>query len=88
MCCRRISQIHQCSSSICAALTKFIRVPEPLVSYEEFERFWHADLGDAPSAEVRRELASLRHGVALLANPDPWYAERIEKLELALRHGH
>lgn len=88
MCCRQISQIHLCCSSVCAALMEFIRVPEPLVSHEEFERFWHTDLSDAPTAEVQRELASLRHGVALLANPNPWYAERIEKLELALRHGH
>lgn len=87
MCCRRISQIPHCRSTLCATLSQFARVPNPLESYEQGQRFRHADIDDAPLGELRRELAALRQAVSILASPEPWHFERIERLEWALRNG-
>lgn len=86
MCYRRILQIRRRCSSTCLALACFSRVPNPLNSYEEYQRFRHADLEEMTVQERRYELAALRQVVLLLRHPDPWHVERIKRLELALRH--
>jgi hypothetical protein len=59
-------------------------VPNPVTSDEEAQRFWHADLEHTPLAELRREVAALRQVVAISANPDSWFSQRIRRLKAAI----
>lgn len=86
MCRGQISQIRACRSRVCAEMARFSRVPNPLVSDEEAQRFRHADVSKAQPAELRRELTALRQIVAILPDPDAWHLERIQQLEQAIHH--
>ena len=83
----KLSQFFQDESSLDAALRHLCRVPDPLESAEEAERWAHEDLAQLRSEEIRREREALRLWVRLQVAPSPWRLERLKRLEGCLRRG-
>jgi hypothetical protein len=82
---RRVKrQTHGAYHALCWALAPYCRVPDPLASFEDYQRHSHRDLADASPGALRSELASLNLILSLPALRDPWLLERRQQLQRVL----
>jgi len=50
------------------------------------DRYFHADISEMNSAQLRRELARAQERLLHDERPHPWLLERIDRLQEALEH--
>ena len=61
-------------------------IPQPLDSYEDWERYHHLDLDDLSLAQLRLELDRARFRLMLDDSPSEWHLERVRVLEQRVHH--
>jgi hypothetical protein len=67
-------------------LDQFYTVPEPMHSYEDWQRFRNLDLMEHRSPEeLMLEIDRLRDRLRLDEHPHPWLLVRLDALEETLR---
>ena len=62
--------------------------PNQFFSYEDWQRFIHADLEKKSIAELEIELERTRLILILDRNPNPWFLTRCDALKEELENAH
>jgi len=63
----------------------FYRQPNPLTSFEQWQKFIHDDLQNMTRALLRREHARLKLRLLYDEKPASWFIERFEKIGALLK---
>ncbi len=63
----------------------FYQRPNPLHTWEEWQKYLHMDLIGLSASEIRRERAQLKYRLLFEDDPDDWFFQRFEALEKALK---
>lgn len=72
-------------ASLNELLDKYCRLPQPLLSADELDRFEHTDLAGRTLTSLRCELEALKLWLPVCRPRNPWYCERVRRLREAIR---